>query len=410
LSLLSKHDIIWRGMSLMHTGMEEQFAGHFNAARQIIAEARSLSMGNFHLLIAAILGLGNLYFEQGALQQARQYYRQALAETEKRKERTRDDQGFALLGLAQLAYEWNDLADARQKASQALANGRQLNNTSLQTQSALALARILHAQGEDEQAQQLLQELVAQIRRPRLLRELLLGQARLALACGDLATAQRWTPARTHPGTPIPFAQLEQEMMFKARLLIAQGAFHKALTLLNGWQREEFSRGVLENLVLSALAHAQLSSIEQSTAPQTNGTDHQFQARQRILRALELAQPEAFQRLFLDEGETMASLLRTILPEIRDTALHAYASNLALAFSKPGVTSASSAPASHLLSLQEQRVLHLLAAGHTRQAIAQELIVSLNTIKTHVKNIYRKLGAASREEACARARALRLLP
>jgi LuxR family maltose regulon positive regulatory protein len=127
------------------------------------------------------------------------------------------------------------------------------------------------------------------------------------------------------------------------------------------------------------------------------------------MRALELARPEAFQRLFLDEGEKMGNLLRTVLPEIRDVALHRYASHLALAFSEPVALPNSLVPASNPLSVQEQRVLHLLATGRTKPAMAQELIVSLNTIKTHVKSIYRKLGATNRQEALARAHALHLL-
>jgi len=408
LTLLPQQEVLWRSMSLLHIGAEEQFAGRFNAARQTITQARSLCVGNSYLMNAATLGLGNLSCEQGALQQAEQYYRQVLLETG-RQENTRDDQGFALLGLARLAYEWNHVASARQQALQALDLGRKLNNASLQAHSALALVRILHAQGEDEQAQQLLRELVAQVHTPRLLRELLLGQARLALACGDLATAQRWLPDSTHPGTLIPCAQQEQELLFSARLLIAQGACHQALTLLNGWQREEFSRGALENLALAALTHAQLSTTEQPAASQANAPNHQFQARQVLLRALELARPGTFQRLFLDEGEKLTALLRTVLPEIRNAALHAYASNLALAFSGPAAVSSTSTSASNPLSVQEQRVLHLLAAGRTKPAIAQELIVSMNTIKTHVKSIYRKLGASNRLEALARAHALRLL-
>jgi LuxR family maltose regulon positive regulatory protein len=156
------------------------------------------------------------------------------------------------------------------------------------------------------------------------------------------------------------------------------------------------------------LVHAQLSSSEQSAeAPASDS--HQGQARRFLLRALELARPEAFQRLFLDEREPLAVLLRTMLPDIRDAAVHAYVSTLVLAFAEPVVASDGLEAAFQPLSFQEQRVLHLLAAGHTKAAIAQELIVSLNTIKTHVKNIYRKLGATSRQEALARARALHLL-
>jgi LuxR family maltose regulon positive regulatory protein len=61
------------------------------------------------------------------------------------------------------------------------------------------------------------------------------------------------------------------------------------------------------------------------------------------------------------------------------------------------------------LSPQEQRVLHLLAAGHSNPAMAQALVVSINTIKTHVKSIYRKLNVTNRVEACTAAQNLQLL-
>jgi LuxR family maltose regulon positive regulatory protein len=53
-------------------------------------------------------------------------------------------------------------------------------------------------------------------------------------------------------------------------------------------------------------------------------------------------------------------------------------------------------------------VLRLLAAGRSNTEIARELVVSTNTIKTHVKNIYRKLGVSTREEARGAARELNL--
>ncbi|GHO88061.1 LuxR C-terminal-related transcriptional regulator [Dictyobacter formicarum] len=411
LALLPEHEIRLRSMSLANAGMEELFAGRFNSARQVMAETCSLSANtdNIYLMLAAILALGNLCSEQGALRQAEHYYRQALVETEG-QDNTLDDHGFSLLGLARLDYERNNITSARQKASRALTIGRRLKNLSLQTGSALALARILLAQGEGEQAQQLLQELAAQIHRPRLLRELLLGQAQLALARGFLATAQCWIPISMPEGTLIPFAQREQEMLFKAHLLLAQGACHKALALLDSWQREEFSRGELEQLVLSALAHAQLSSSEQAEMIQANGPDyHWLQARQLLLKALELAQPEAFQRLFLDEGEKMASLLRAVLPAINDVALHTYTRSLVLAFSGPGTIAGSSAPPSRLLSVQEQHVLHLMADGRSNQEMARELVVTVNTIKTQIRSIYRKLHVNNRVSAIDAARRLGLL-
>jgi len=54
-------------------------------------------------------------------------------------------------------------------------------------------------------------------------------------------------------------------------------------------------------------------------------------------------------------------------------------------------------------------VLVLLAAGKTNQNIAGELFVAQSTIKTHVKNVYRKLGARNRAHALSRAREIELI-
>ena len=62
------------------------------------------------------------------------------------------------------------------------------------------------------------------------------------------------------------------------------------------------------------------------------------------------------------------------------------------------------------LSEREQTVLRLLSGGMSEREIAAELVVSFNTVHTHVKSVYRKLGASSRAEALARARRDGLLP
>lgn len=61
------------------------------------------------------------------------------------------------------------------------------------------------------------------------------------------------------------------------------------------------------------------------------------------------------------------------------------------------------------LSEGELRVLRLLASNLTQREIGAELYLSLNTIKSHTRSIFRKLGASSREQCVARARELELI-
>ena len=61
------------------------------------------------------------------------------------------------------------------------------------------------------------------------------------------------------------------------------------------------------------------------------------------------------------------------------------------------------------LTARELEVLELLAGGRPNQQIAEELVVTLDTVKKHVSHILDKLGAANRTQAVARARDLGLL-
>jgi LuxR family maltose regulon positive regulatory protein len=62
------------------------------------------------------------------------------------------------------------------------------------------------------------------------------------------------------------------------------------------------------------------------------------------------------------------------------------------------------------LTSRELEVLKMLAAGQSNQAIASQLVVTLDTVKKHVSHVLGKLGAANRTEAVARARELSLIP
>jgi LuxR family maltose regulon positive regulatory protein len=302
---------------------------------------------------------------------------------------------------------WNELEAAEQFVSQALTRGAQLADQYLLVYGSLVLARVLHAGRETAQAQQRLTALAARTQQSKaslLHRQVRTCQAWLQLAVGDLARVQRWYTTCTQQNDEIPLTQHEQEALILARLLIVQRKTTKALHLLEQWRAEAHALGrissELEILVLMALAHVTHKDLPQ--------------AKQMILEALALARAEGYRRLFLDEGETMAALLRDVLPDVRNELLGSYVRTLLLAFARERSGQVDASPAdpallSEPLSVQEQRVLRLLAAGHSNPEIAQELVVSVNTVKTQVQSIYRKLKVNNRVEASEVARDLHLL-
>jgi LuxR family maltose regulon positive regulatory protein len=125
--------------------------------------------------------------------------------------------------------------------------------------------------------------------------------------------------------------------------------------------------------------------------------------------ALPQAEPEGYVRTFVDAGPTMERLLRRALS---NGITPAYTSKLLGAFGK-SAASLPRPPGPSLvepLSERELQVLRLLSAGHTNQEIAAALHVSINTVKTHLKNIYGKLGVNNRRKATAQAKKLGLIP
>jgi LuxR family maltose regulon positive regulatory protein len=412
LEMLPEEDVFCRGLNLIATGLEELLGGKMNTARQTILAARAAckAAGNIYGILSATYFLGEVCARGGELRQAATHYRQMLEGVSEDVDHlilrlTDFDRGRALIGLGALLLEWNELDNAEQTLTEALEIGQQLRDEELQVRSSLLLARLLHTRGEPTQARERLQMQIDQTS-PRwrlLIREAHSIQAWLALAAGDLPAVEYWHTTRAQPGSEVPLIQQEQEQMIAARLRMAQNQPDDALRLLEGLQAEAHAHGrgrsEIEIMILTALAY---SSLHNRT-----------QARQALIEALTLAQPEGYQRVFLNEGEPLAALFRDVLPETQNESLAAYARALVYTMAQERTHQEASSKASpglliEPLSEQEQRVLRLLAAGRASREIAEELVISINTVKTHVKNIYGKLGVNSREQARQAARHLKL--
>jgi LuxR family maltose regulon positive regulatory protein len=198
----------------------------------------------------------------------------------------------------------------------------------------------------------------------------------------------------------------ETEQIARARLTVARGEHEEAMRLLEESRQAAEAAGrtgkLIEILTLQALALWERSRREQAV-----GT---------LMRALALAEPEGYVRTFVDEGAKVGELLSAALEARQrghpDAAIRIPARYLAKLLAVLAQESAAPDVGEQLsepLSERELEVLALIAAGDSNAKIADKLFVSTSTVKTHINNLYRKLGTRSRTQAVARAREMSLL-
>jgi LuxR family maltose regulon positive regulatory protein len=400
LDWLAQAQHIWRGLSLCIVAREWVEMGHFQQARAALLEAHALceAVENHYFKRIAMVNLAQVFFELGEIQQATSSYRQVLAEA--REEGSMYALCNALSGLAALCYECNELESAYQYAQEAITVSQSHNLVDHEVHAMLILARVQQAQGQVFVAQQQLAALFDKIpvSLPHLSQEIQTAQARLALSVGDHMTMQRWATGRSPHHD---FSQDIEEELLLSRWLRTQGKLEEASRqlerLLVATQKVGHTRRMLEiqmEMVLVAAARKRKT-----------------EAQQLLREVLAQAFDRNALRLFLDAGEQMAILLRSLLPQLHDQPLLAYIRALLSAFpvQQQRGTQTLASPLVEPLSPQEKRVLRLLVQHRSNADIADALVVSVNTVRTQVQSIYRKLGVHTRSAAGEVARELHLI-
>jgi len=404
LTLLPQDNLSSRSIVALNLGLAHWHRGHLAEAERALTEAEHAAQqsGNSHVRLIALGVLGPIQAAQGKLHQAAVLCRQAI-QLGKRSPAIAPTH----LEFSALLYEWNDLEAAADHLRRGIELTQRSGNLEVQTGGYRMLALLKQAQGDASAALAALQE-AHQLARDHDVTPFVHARnaachAQIALAQDDVATAVHWAEQVTEDADAFPLYPFL--CLTPARLLLAQNEKAAAAEQLEalyetavgaGWQF-----GVVEVRVLQALA-----------APTPTA------ALAFLADALALAQPEGYVRTFVDKGEPLAALLREaasqgIAPDYVAKLLAEFEAE-AQARRRPRKAPAPSAPppAQPLiepLSERELEVLQLLVEGQTYHEIAQALYVSVNTVKTHLKNIYGKLGVHNRREATALAKKLDLV-
>ena len=128
-------------------------------------------------------------------------------------------------------------------------------------------------------------------------------------------------------------------------------------------------------------------------------------ARGHVMAAAELAAPEHLVRVFLEEGPAVARLARAAAASLGTESGTA----LSVALGSPAPSRGTRRQPTVILTERELLVLRFLPSHLTNAEIANECLMSVNTVKAHLKNMYAKLGVSTRAETVERTRLLGLL-
>jgi LuxR family maltose regulon positive regulatory protein len=241
------------------------------------------------------------------------------------------------------------------------------------------------------------------------------ARARLSLLQGDLETAATWQRS-FHGNFDVSslLVWLEVPEVTRCRVLIAIGsedglnqAFQELETMVKLANEIHNTFHRIDLLALQALTLCKLSRMDESLEV--------------LEQALSMAEPGGWIRPFVEPGPQMADLLSRLKQEKEDAL---FIDQVLAAFradedrAAPEATDLQAAPPSPTkaqpliepLTFREIETLDLLAQGLYNKEIADKLSISLETVKTHLKNIYQKLGVSSRQQAVHRARTLEILP
>ncbi len=385
-----------------------------DAALPALAEAFEMarqSKENAFVAVSALLAQGVTFAALGKLREAARCYHQAIEfVTQGGGTVSVPAIGGGHLGLTQIHYERYELAEGDLHLERGLALTKQggLKTVSdlelLQARLALIAGDLPHVESLMAQANPPGRE--GEGDRPRCTAWAML-RAELALARGDLHAAGDCIAACGLNTTDLtikslPFKSLSEPLpahLTVIRVWLAQGQLDKAIDLLERLAvvAEGGQRG--DVLVYTAVFQAAAWHLKRDSA----------RAQERLLRALALAAPEGYVLPFILAGEPIRLLLAECGAQIPGPELRAYADRLLVAFSQSRSISRQQSSVSNPLTEREMQVLRLLAADLDSTQVAEELVLSVSTVRSYIKSIYSKLGVHRRNEALDKAREMGLL-
>jgi LuxR family maltose regulon positive regulatory protein len=409
LEYLPDQDLQWRVAVATTLGDSHAYSGDLLAAYQARLEALKAceAAGNNYLYIYNSAKLALNLNVQGQLLQALELCQQRVRFANECGMSQTAVVGWLLAIMGDVLAETNELNEAFDLAKKSLKLTERGGDVSMLGWSCLCMTKVLFSKGEMTDAEEIVLKL-EKVAHESIVPTWIMGMnaawhSRIWLAQGNLEAASQWVEECGLDPDGEPTHMSGYEYVALARILIAQGRMDETKRLLNLiLEAAEVGRYIMREIevrILQALAYQAEGEITEAV----KNLEHAFN----------IAEPRGFYRIFVNEGPSMAPLLYEALDR---NIFQDYVKRLLQAFpidesEQIDPTETQNVESGYIepLSDREIEVLQLIAEGMSNAKIASRLVLSLDTVKTHARNIYSKLGVHNRTEAVARARILGIL-
>ena len=392
LGMLSPADALSCGLAALTLGLAYWNIGDYQESERAFFEVDRTAQqsGNHYARMTALSYLANIQAVYGHLHKAAELCQQVI-----QLGGQSPSVAPAHIELAVLHYEWNRLKLASQEAKIGIEQSQRIGNPLILCDGYRIEAIINQALGDPEAAMSSLKKADQLVENqqvsPQARFRIVACHVQVALAQDNLGLAQFWAEQLASPAGSAFFDPCIG--LVPVNLLLMrhkkQDAAQKLMELFDTACQKGCGAGMVEVRLLQAMA-----------------TDTPEDALHFLQEALKIAKPEGFIRTFIDKGLPVKALVERLKPQGGE--LKEYILTLLAAFGDSGKL-AKPQNLVESLSEREVEVLLLLAQGMSNGEIAQRLVVTIGTVKSHVHSIIDKLGVSNRMQAVAQARKLKLL-